>query len=351
MYKFHFNSEIQRWSWLPTPTRTDYVTVSVTFPKDGLAQFKLDVPSGTTSITLDAKYDGKDSVQATKTITETKSKTNNFIQLLLLTNQLQAGSLATFKMSSTVPNQVIDYQIWSRGSMVVSGSVTVNSQSSFSVQMLPIMAPSARIVAYYVTSGSNPELVADSLNFNVEGAFDKNQVQVSYSKSKAAPGESVDVEVTAASGSLVGLLAVDQSVLLLAGGNDITQDDVLSELRSYDTTTQSTSYPQFRFFWYPYSVSGTDTSSILSNSGLVALTNTLVYKHVDPIIRPPIWNMAMARGGFGGVRPGIAVPEMAIASVADSIGPVAPAPNSASSSLLRKWLYERFFQKVGCGQT
>jgi len=28
-------------------------------------------------------------VQATKTITETKSKTNNFIQLLLLTNQLQ----------------------------------------------------------------------------------------------------------------------------------------------------------------------------------------------------------------------------------------------------------------------
>jgi len=52
------------------------------------------------------------------------------------------------------------------------------------------------------------------------------QVQVSYSKSKAAPGESVDVEVTAASGSLVGLLAVDQSVLLLAGGNDITQDDV-----------------------------------------------------------------------------------------------------------------------------
>jgi len=55
MYKFHFNSEIQRWSWLPTPTRTDYVTVSVTFPKDGLAQFKLDVPSGTTSITLDVR--------------------------------------------------------------------------------------------------------------------------------------------------------------------------------------------------------------------------------------------------------------------------------------------------------
>lgn len=50
--------------------------------------------------------------------------------------------------------------------------------------MLPIMAPSARIVAYYVTSGSNPELVADSLNFNVEGAFDKNQVLSSFSACK-----------------------------------------------------------------------------------------------------------------------------------------------------------------------
>ena len=34
------------------------------------------------------------------------------------------------------------------------------------------------------------------------------------------------MRVTAATDSLVGLLAVDQSVLLLAGGNDITQADV-----------------------------------------------------------------------------------------------------------------------------
>lgn len=52
---------------------------------------------------------------------------------------------------------------------------------------------------------------------------------MSYSKDKAQPGESVDVQVSAVTGSLVGLLAVDQSVLLLAGGNDITQQDVCSE--------------------------------------------------------------------------------------------------------------------------
>lgn len=36
------------------------------------------------------------------------------------------------------------------------------------------MAPSARIIVYTV-AGANNELVADSLNFNVEGAFN-NQV-------------------------------------------------------------------------------------------------------------------------------------------------------------------------------
>ena len=51
------------------------------------------------------------------------------------------------------------------------------------------------------------------------------QVSVSYSKNRTQPGDTVDVKVSAVTGSMVGLLAVDQSVLLLAGGNDITQAD------------------------------------------------------------------------------------------------------------------------------
>ena len=49
---------------------------------------------------------------------------------------------------------------------------------------------------------------------------------MSYSKNQAQPGETVDVKVKAVNGSLIGLLAVDQSALLLGGGNDITQADV-----------------------------------------------------------------------------------------------------------------------------
>ena len=45
------------------------------------------------------------------------------------------------------------------------------------------MAPSARIIAYYVFSDSSEEeLVVDSLNLEVEGAFDRNQVSCKLSK-------------------------------------------------------------------------------------------------------------------------------------------------------------------------
>lgn len=49
---------------------------------------------------------------------------------------------------------------------------------------------------------------------------------ISFDKDKAQPGDNVSVTVTADPQSFVNLLAVDQSVLLLKSGNDISQADV-----------------------------------------------------------------------------------------------------------------------------
>ncbi|XP_067949557.1 CD109 antigen-like [Watersipora subatra] len=259
---------------------TNSKDVTVNFSSNGLAELLVDVPAGTDSTTIYAKYDNKVGVTASKTIKQTKSQNSNFLQLSLDTLKPKANSAATFTLSTTKSNQIIDYQIWARGSMITSGSIIVDTKSSFSVGMQAEMAPSARILAYAVVDG---ELLVDSLNFNVEGAFDRNKVAVSYSKESAQPGESVDVQVTAVSGSMVGLLAVDQSVLLLAGGNDITQADVVSQLQSYDTVSKPVG-----FFWYPYVTSGEDTKKLLDNSGLLALTSAKVYE-------------AEPTGGFGDI--------------------------------------------------
>lgn len=51
-------------------------------------------------------------------------------------------------------------------------------------------------------------------------------MSLSFDKAKAQPGENVNVRVTADPMSTVNLLAVDQSVLLMKSGNDITQEEV-----------------------------------------------------------------------------------------------------------------------------
>jgi len=52
------------------------------------------------------------------------------------------------------------------------------------------------------------------------------QVTVAFSNDTVRPADTVSVSVAAHPASYVGLLAVDQSVLLLREGNDITQDSV-----------------------------------------------------------------------------------------------------------------------------
>jgi len=51
-------------------------------------------------------------------------------------------------------------------------------------------------------------------------------VSVRFSDDTVRPADTVSISVAAHPASYVGLLAVDQSVLLLRQGNDITQDSV-----------------------------------------------------------------------------------------------------------------------------
>jgi len=52
------------------------------------------------------------------------------------------------------------------------------------------------------------------------------QVSVSFDKATVQPEDNVTITVNAYRGSYVGLLAVDQSVILLKSGNDVTQSTV-----------------------------------------------------------------------------------------------------------------------------
>ncbi|CAL1532270.1 unnamed protein product, partial [Lymnaea stagnalis] len=125
----------------------------------------------------------------------------------------------------TEPLNKLTYQVLSRGSVVATAMLDGNGKRDFTFKLLvtPSMAPTAHLVIYY--DRSEDEIVVDSLVFNVAGLFE-NKVSINFNVNETKPWETVDVILTADPDSQVHILVVDQSVLLLKSGNDITPDKV-----------------------------------------------------------------------------------------------------------------------------
>lgn len=112
-----------------------------------------------------------------------------------------------------------------RGSVLLSQEIQANGdQATITFTATPQMAPKSRLVVYAVRP-SNQEILVDAVDFKVNGLF-RNDVSLSVDRTSAEPGDPVKLIVKADTDSYVGLLAVDQSVLLLKSGNDITKEMV-----------------------------------------------------------------------------------------------------------------------------
>ncbi|XP_071127944.1 CD109 antigen-like isoform X2 [Mytilus edulis] len=305
---------------LPEPTTTPkyyypqsrtYTIKDRTFtvPDSGVVPIQVDIPDNATSISLRATYG---TLSSYKTLSKSYSPSESYIQLFLRSSHLKAGSGANFEIQSTQAVTSLVYQVLSRGVIVGAGTVNGGNKKTvpFSISVNSKMAPNARIVVYYVRTDG--EIVTDSISFDVEGVFN-NQVSISFDKTKAQPGDAVNVQVTADPMSVVNLLAVDQSVLLLKSGNDITQSQVVEELKSYDTKHKSIS-PFFfggggigiaarkrRMIWWPYPTyyGGSDASQIFSNAGVKVLTDATVYHHKQLMNSCPFCDGMGFSGMFG----------------------------------------------------
>jgi Alpha-2-macroglobulin bait region domain len=65
-----------------------------------------------------------------------------------------------------------------------------------------------------------------------------SQINIDLSKEQVKPGEIVNISVGTKPNSFVGLLGVDQSVLVLKSGNDIEKSTVFEELEKYNRIDQ-----------------------------------------------------------------------------------------------------------------
>ncbi|VDO96673.1 unnamed protein product [Soboliphyme baturini] len=123
-------------------------------------------------------------------------------------------------------------QVISRGFIVWNGMADcVDRRAQFSFSVTHEMAPSARLLVYAIRPENN-EVMAASRDIKVNGIFENN-VEITVDPEKGEPNTDASFRVSASPASVVGLLAVDQSVLLLKSGNDITVDKVTDFLKIF----------------------------------------------------------------------------------------------------------------------
>ncbi|KAM6959282.1 alpha-2-macroglobulin-like [Aplochiton taeniatus] len=133
------------------------------------------------------------------------------------------------------------YMFLSRGAIVEHGITQVEIQDSpvteeelsLKLVMSPEMAPLVQVLVYAVLPSET--VIAHSMDFDTDKCF-KHKVKVAFSPSTAVPGEKSSLQLTAQPGSLCGLSAVDQSVLIMEPDNKLDEDKIFSLLpvRKYD---------------------------------------------------------------------------------------------------------------------
>ncbi|XP_073673332.1 alpha-2-macroglobulin-like [Garra rufa] len=130
----------------------------------------------------------------------------------------------------------IVYMVLSRGVIVHHGFEKVEVKTSnraasgtvsFKLSVGAELAPAVQILAYCVLPSEN--FVAHSTKFNTEKCL-RNKVSLQFSPSKAVPGEKNTLQLSAQPGSLCGLSAVDQSVLIMESGRRLDTDKIFNLL-------------------------------------------------------------------------------------------------------------------------
>ncbi|KAM6987441.1 alpha-2-macroglobulin-like [Tautogolabrus adspersus] len=135
------------------------------------------------------------------------------------------------------PRSAVDvmYLVLSRGNIAMQGHQKVEVQNEsvtegeiiFTLKVTPDLAPEFQVVAYAVLP--NEIVIADRAIFKTEKCF-SNKVSLAFSPTSAVPGEGTTLQVSANPGSLCGVSAVDQSVLIDEPGKTLDAEKIFKRL-------------------------------------------------------------------------------------------------------------------------
>lgn len=261
-------------------------------PQNGVIRLEFFPPNEATTVVLGLKADFRGQTYFLDGIYPAKSPSRSFLQAVMVTEEPKVGDIIEFEVNATETLDHLIYEVMGRGDIVFAQTLSVFGVRSyrFSFSATFRMAPKARVLVYYVRKDG--EVVADAVNYDVGGIL-RTPVHVQTSIAETKPGGQVNVLVSTKPNAYIGVLGVDQSVLLLKKGNDLSQEQVIEELESFDSGKKAKLWPQWyrrrrRSLWWPGSTTAHD---LFKDAGMAVLTNGLVYEFDDAIYY---------RSGYGG---------------------------------------------------
>ncbi|RWS28913.1 CD109 antigen-like protein, partial [Leptotrombidium deliense] len=250
-------------------------------PQKGIAKINIYPVKNADAFVLGMHVKYRGEIYYLESVEAAQSPSNNFLQIIVMDKEVTVNSEVTLSVNATEPIQTLIYEVMGRGDIVLARSVLVRNSNYHEIKftVTHAMAPKARVIAYYVRP-ENMEIVADAVNFDVDGLF-RTPITLDTNLKQTKPGSEISLTATTKPNAFVAFLGVDQSILLLKSGNDVTQKDVVEELETYDTGKENKHPLWFgrrkRSFWWPGS---TSAAEIFDDSGVVILSNGLVFQNL-----------------------------------------------------------------------
>ncbi|XP_041780455.1 CD109 antigen-like isoform X2 [Anopheles merus] len=274
-----------------------------TLDQNGMAKLEINTEVNSSYINVVGVYLGQEFYL--HGISKAESDVDSYIRAQVLTEMPLVGKDVLVEVTSTSPMKYFTYQLLGRGDVLLSNTIAVpeSKTQSFKFPATFAMVPRAKLVVYYIAP--NGDMVSDSKVITFDSEL-QNFMKVSLSKEQSKPGQDVEISISTNPDSYVGLLGVDQSVLLLKSGNDITKQQVFSELEKYEERSYGFYRRKKRFAWNPHA-EHRDFSTV----GAFVMSNAN-----DP---PRPFVLYFHRTGL----PGMMMPLAASASVVTRVAPVA----------------------------
>ncbi|ODM93569.1 hypothetical protein Ocin01_13117 [Orchesella cincta] len=304
-------------------------------PSNGLVTLTFNAPTDEDKYVLGIEATYKELTEWFPTVQKALSVTNAYLEVDIKTENPKVNGEIEVNVHTTVPLDTLYYILIGRGDVLLSRKFTLKAPSqqlNFRILAPANSAPQATLIIYALHEN---EIIADSVNFRVDGSLD-NFLNVTMTKEEAQPGEEVNIVVGSRPNSLIGLRGIDQSVLILKEDKDISLGMVERELESWNTADKRNNFAfgRYKRSLLYHSSSAITASQVFENAGVVIMTNSVVHQ------QPPLDASSPKRADKRPVRP-IYDSSVLTSSLRPDIGPAIPYRGPTRGPLAGPYAFSR----------